>query len=54
MTGGQLGLERAPDGLPAGNVYYGTSSWTDRTLLASKRFYPNRSRTSFPRPKSCR
>jgi uncharacterized protein YecE (DUF72 family) len=23
-----------------GNIYYGTSSWTDRTLIASKRFYP--------------
>jgi uncharacterized protein YecE (DUF72 family) len=28
------------DGKPVGNVYYGTSSWTDRTLIASKRFYP--------------
>jgi uncharacterized protein YecE (DUF72 family) len=27
-------------GQPVGNVYYGTSSWTDRTLLRSKRFYP--------------
>jgi uncharacterized protein YecE (DUF72 family) len=27
-------------GAPVGNVYYGTSSWTDRTLLRSKRFYP--------------
>jgi uncharacterized protein YecE (DUF72 family) len=26
---------------PVGNVYYGTSSWTDKTLLASKRFYPS-------------
>ena len=24
----------------AGNIYYGTSSWTDRTLLDSKAFYP--------------
>ena len=23
-----------------GNIYYGTSSWTDRTLLDSKAFYP--------------
>jgi uncharacterized protein YecE (DUF72 family) len=30
----------ASDGTPVGNVYYGTSSWTDRTLIASKRFYP--------------
>jgi uncharacterized protein YecE (DUF72 family) len=28
------------DGKPVGNVYYGTSSWTDKTLLDSKRFYP--------------
>ena len=27
-------------GKPVGNVYYGTSSWTDQTLLESKRFYP--------------
>jgi uncharacterized protein YecE (DUF72 family) len=29
------------DGKPVGNVYYGTSSWTDKTLIASKRFYPS-------------
>jgi uncharacterized protein YecE (DUF72 family) len=29
-----------PDGKPVGNIRYGTSSWTDKTLLASKRFYP--------------
>jgi uncharacterized protein YecE (DUF72 family) len=29
-----------PDGKPIGNIYYGTSSWTDKTLIASKRFYP--------------
>jgi uncharacterized protein YecE (DUF72 family) len=28
-------------GKPIGNIYYGTSSWTDKTLLASKRFYPS-------------
>jgi uncharacterized protein YecE (DUF72 family) len=28
------------DGKPVGNIYYGTSSWTDKTLIASKRFYP--------------
>jgi uncharacterized protein YecE (DUF72 family) len=28
------------DGSPVGNVYYGTSSWTDPTLLKSKDFYP--------------
>jgi uncharacterized protein YecE (DUF72 family) len=33
------------DGKPVGNVYYGTSSWTDRTLLASGRFYPSSART---------
>jgi uncharacterized protein YecE (DUF72 family) len=27
-------------GKPVGNVFYGTSSWTDKTLLDSKRFYP--------------
>jgi uncharacterized protein YecE (DUF72 family) len=27
-------------GEPVGNVYYGTSSWTDPTLLKSKDFYP--------------
>jgi uncharacterized protein YecE (DUF72 family) len=29
-----------PDGRPVDNVYYGTASWTDKTLLDSKRFYP--------------
>ena len=28
-------------GAPVGNVYYGTSSWTDPTLLKSKDFYPS-------------
>jgi uncharacterized protein YecE (DUF72 family) len=28
------------DGRPVDNVYYGTASWTDKTLLDSKRFYP--------------
>ena len=28
------------DGGPVGNIYYGTSSWTDPTLLKSKAFYP--------------
>ncbi len=32
--------ERVSDGKPVGNVYYGTSSWTDPTLLKSKDFYP--------------
>jgi uncharacterized protein YecE (DUF72 family) len=32
-----------PNGKPVGNVYYGTSSWTDKTLIASKRFYPSTS-----------
>jgi uncharacterized protein YecE (DUF72 family) len=37
----QLALQESPTGgKPVGNIYYGTSSWTDRTLLASKRFYP--------------
>jgi uncharacterized protein YecE (DUF72 family) len=33
-------------GRPIGNVYYGTSSWTDRTLLASKTFYPSSARSA--------
>ena len=28
------------NGRPVGNVYWGTASWTDKTLLDSKRFYP--------------
>jgi uncharacterized protein YecE (DUF72 family) len=37
----QLALQENPTGgKPVGNIYYGTSSWTDKTLLASKRFYP--------------
>jgi len=28
------------DGKPVDNIYYGTASWTDKTLLDSKRFYP--------------
>jgi uncharacterized protein YecE (DUF72 family) len=28
------------DGNPVRNIYYGTSSWTDPTLLKSKDFYP--------------
>ena len=27
-------------GEPVGNIYYGTSSWTDPTLVKSKAFYP--------------
>jgi uncharacterized protein YecE (DUF72 family) len=39
----QLDLDQAAarGGMPVANIYYGTSSWTDRTLLASKRFYPS-------------
>ena len=33
--------ESPSSGKPIGNIYYGTSSWTDRTLLASRRFYPS-------------
>jgi uncharacterized protein YecE (DUF72 family) len=29
-----------PDGRPISNIYYGTASWTDKTLLDSGRFYP--------------
>jgi uncharacterized protein YecE (DUF72 family) len=31
---------RPAGGKPVGNVFYGTSSWTDKTLLDSHRFYP--------------
>ena len=33
-------------GRPIDNVYYGTSSWTDPTLLRSKRFYPTSARSA--------
>jgi uncharacterized protein YecE (DUF72 family) len=36
MVAGRQG----PGGLPVGNIRYGTASWTDKTLLDSKRFYP--------------
>jgi uncharacterized protein YecE (DUF72 family) len=29
-----------PDGTPVSNIYYGTASWTDKTLIESGRFYP--------------
>jgi uncharacterized protein YecE (DUF72 family) len=29
-----------PDGKPISNIYYGTASWTDKTLIESGRFYP--------------
>jgi uncharacterized protein YecE (DUF72 family) len=32
--------EAVSDGKPVSNVYYGTASWTDKTLLESGRFYP--------------
>src|SRR5919109_60368 len=32
--------QTAGNGKPVGNIYYGTSSWTDKTLRESKRFYP--------------
>jgi uncharacterized protein YecE (DUF72 family) len=28
------------DGKPVSNIYYGTASWTDKTLIESGRFYP--------------
>jgi uncharacterized protein YecE (DUF72 family) len=44
MAADPLTLFSPPGGMtsgkPVGNILYGTSSWTDRTLLASKRFYP--------------
>jgi uncharacterized protein YecE (DUF72 family) len=39
MAARREAAERVP-GRPVQNIYYGTSSWTDKTLLASKRFYP--------------
>ncbi|HME92517.1 MAG TPA: hypothetical protein VKE49_13895, partial [Myxococcaceae bacterium] len=30
----------SPAAQPIGNIYYGTCSWTDPTLLKSKSFYP--------------
>jgi uncharacterized protein YecE (DUF72 family) len=33
-------------GKPVGNIYYGTSSWTDKTLISSKRFYPPDARSA--------
>jgi uncharacterized protein YecE (DUF72 family) len=44
----QLEIDSQPetDGRPVGNIYYGTSSWTDKTLLASKRFYPSSARSA--------
>jgi uncharacterized protein YecE (DUF72 family) len=39
----------AASGRPIDNIYYGTSSWTDRTLLASKRFYPSSTRSAADR-----
>jgi uncharacterized protein YecE (DUF72 family) len=43
----QLEIDGAEvEGQPIGNIYYGTSSWTDPTLLRSKRFYPPSARSS--------
>ncbi|HME92099.1 MAG TPA: DUF72 domain-containing protein [Myxococcaceae bacterium] len=35
-----FGMESSP-GRPIRNIYYGTCSWTDPTLLQSKAFYPS-------------
>ncbi len=35
-----FGMESSP-GRPIRNIYYGTCSWTDPTLLKSKAFYPS-------------
>jgi uncharacterized protein YecE (DUF72 family) len=45
----QLEIDTAALGRPIGNIYYGTSSWTDRTLLASKKFYPSSARSAADR-----
>jgi uncharacterized protein YecE (DUF72 family) len=42
----ELDASAGAGGKPVGNVYYGTSSWTDRTLLDSKRFYPPSARSA--------
>ena len=36
-------------GKPIGNVYYGTCSWTDRTLIDAGTFYPATARTAAER-----
>jgi uncharacterized protein YecE (DUF72 family) len=36
-------------GKPVGNVYYGTCSWTDRTLINAGTFYPTTARTAADR-----
>jgi uncharacterized protein YecE (DUF72 family) len=36
-------------GEPVGNIYYGTSSWTDKTLIDSKSFYPRASMSAADR-----
>src|SRR5439155_5091051 len=48
LSSDQIQLDATQDtgGRPLGNIYYGTSSWTDRTLLASKRFYPSSARSA--------
>jgi uncharacterized protein YecE (DUF72 family) len=38
QAGDRVGVRTG--GKPVDNIYYGTSSWTDKTLLESKRFYP--------------
>jgi uncharacterized protein YecE (DUF72 family) len=40
IGGGAARAPEWPSGRPVGNIYYGTSSWTDKTLLDSGRFYP--------------
>ena len=36
-------------GKPIGNVYYGSCSWTDRTLIDAGTFYPASARTAADR-----
>src|SRR5215208_6345263 len=40
MAARRQAAERVAGGTPVGNIYYGTASWTDKTLLDSGRFYP--------------
>src|SRR3989454_9671728 len=44
-------LDRGPMPARVGNVGFGTASWTDRTLLASRAFYPPAASTPERRPR---
>ena len=46
-------LDRGPMPARVGNVGFGTASWTDRSLLASRAFYPPAVRTFRRRDRVC-